>query len=187
MKSTICLNSRVTFTFMFLVIIGIIVIAIIVVPMLILITKQKKNKKVITTTKEIPPPVRIIRNIVHSGDYLPSIGSQRFGSESYNGRGYPHSFGINESSGLGIQRGVLNHDSNEEYKLPLYGDREYPGSREYEYVVLDHTIHQNRIELGQRRDVITDGEKIQVPGYPGTFTTHLYENQGPRYNPTVIY
>jgi hypothetical protein len=140
---------------------------------------QSSNPPTITTT-----PTITTQKSQSSNDY-PIIEPPRYPSQSYYGHAYPPSFG-NEPT-LGGQRGVLQHDENDNYKLPLYGDREYPGSRNYQYTVLDHTRHRNRIELETKYDTITDGEKITVPGYTGTFTVHLYDNQGPRYYPNIIY
>lgn len=89
------------------------------------------------------------------------------------------------SDGLFSRMGILYHDTNQEYRLPLFGRRDYPMSRDYRYYVMDHTIHQNKIELDPK-DFLNDGDKTKVPGYPGRFTVHLYAVDFPSFHPNVI-
>jgi len=78
--------------------------------------------------------------------------------------------------------GFAFNNTKDKYRLPLYGQREYPGSRNYRYFVLDHTGHQNKIEL-DLRDFISNGDEIKIPGYEGNFTVQLYDRDLPRYFP----
>jgi hypothetical protein len=89
------------------------------------------------------------------------------------------------SNGAYQRMGVVYHNTNEEYRLPLFGRRDYPGSSHYRYYVMDHTNHQNQIEI-EHTDFLNDQDKIKVPGYPGTFTVHLYHLDFPDYHPNVI-
>lgn len=72
------------------------------------------------------------------------------------------------------------HGAFEKYRLPLYGQRDYPGSRNYRYFVLDHTQHQNKIEL-DFKDYLGNDDKVKVPGYDGEFTVQLYDRDLPRF------
>lgn len=81
--------------------------------------------------------------------------------------------------------GILYHTTNEEYRFPLFGRRDYPTSRDYRYYILDHTIHQNKIELDSK-DFLNDGDLVSVPGYPGKFTVHLYNVEFPWFQDNVI-
>lgn len=87
--------------------------------------------------------------------------------------------------GLFSRLGLVYHNTNEEYKLPLFGKRDYPGSRHYRYYVLDHTTHQNKIELDSK-EFLNNGDAVKVPGYPGHFTVHLNDYDFPQYHPNVI-
>ena len=89
------------------------------------------------------------------------------------------------SDGLFNRMGVLYHNTNEEYRLPLFGRRDYPHSRDYRYYILDHTIHENKIEL-DCKDFLNDGDTVHVPGYPGKFTVHLYDIDFPWFHANVI-
>lgn len=89
------------------------------------------------------------------------------------------------SDGLFNRMGVLYHNTNEEYRLPLFGRRDHPSSRDFRYYILDHTIHENKIELDSK-DFLNDGDKVHVPGYPGKFTVHLYSVDFPFFHNNMI-
>ena len=74
-----------------------------------------------------------------------------------------------------LRIGLLIHDKNEEYRLPLYGNRAFLGSRGYRYYTYDHTPHENLVELDYN-DFLSNGDTVKVPGYPGVFTVQLYTN-----------
>lgn len=87
--------------------------------------------------------------------------------------------------GLYMRIGVLLHDTNENYRLPLWGKRQYPSSHYYDYYVVDHTVHENKVELDVTNELF-DGDKVRVPGYPGNFQVYLYHDDQPRYHHNVI-
>jgi len=87
--------------------------------------------------------------------------------------------------GMFNRMGILYHNTNEEYRLPLYGRRDYFNRGNYLYYVIDHTINQNKVALDVK-DFLNDGDQVNVPGYPGKFTVHLYDVDFPWFHPNVI-
>jgi hypothetical protein len=83
------------------------------------------------------------------------------------------------------QMGVLlkNDDSGETFAL--FGRREYPGSRNYEYYVTSSSKYNAlKIPLDNKKELYNDNE-LTIPGYSGSFKVKLYEFDSPRYIPYV--
>lgn len=91
-------------------------------------------------------------------------------------RGYPEQY---------QQYGILmkNDDSGDTFSL--FGRREYPGSRTYEYYVTSSAKYNAvKIPLSSKKEIY-DGSEISVPGYSGQYKVKLYELDSPKYIPIV--
>lgn len=91
-------------------------------------------------------------------------------------RGYPEQY---------QQYGILmkNDDSGETFAL--FGRREYPGSRTYEYYVTSSSKYNAvKIPIPGKKELF-DGAEISVPGHSGSYKVKLYELDSPRYIPIV--
>lgn len=139
------------------------------------------------------PPQKTERDypLSYPGEIAPRMSPHRERDEQFR-KMYPHftDLPINihntpYDDGLYQRLGVLLHDTNQEYRLPLYGKREYPNSSYYNYYAVDHSVHQNKIELDAKRELF-DGDEVPVPGYPGVFKVYFYHDDAPRYHPNVI-
>ena len=91
-------------------------------------------------------------------------------------RGYPEQY---------QQYGILmkNDDSGETFSL--FGRREYPGSRTYEYYVTSSSKYNAvKIPIPDKKEIY-DGAEISVPGHSGVYKVKLYELDSPKYIPIV--
>ena len=91
-------------------------------------------------------------------------------------RGYPEQY---------QQYGILmkNDDSGETFAL--FGRREYPGSRTYEYYVTSSSKYNAvKIPIPDKKEIY-DGAEISVPGYSGQYKIKLYQLDSPKYIPIV--
>ena len=92
-------------------------------------------------------------------------------------RGYPEEY---------QQYGILmkNDDSGDTFSL--FGRREYPGSRTYEYYVTSSSKYNAvKIPIPDKKEIY-DGAEMSVPGYSGLYKVKLYELDTPRYIPNVF-
>jgi len=92
-------------------------------------------------------------------------------------RGYPENY---------QQYGILmkNDDSGETFSL--FGRREYPGSRSYEYYVTSSSKYNAvKIPIPDKKEIY-DNAEISVPGHTGLYKVKLYELDSPKYIPNVF-
>ena len=91
-------------------------------------------------------------------------------------RGYPEEF---------QQYGVLMKNDDSGKTFSLFGRREYPGSRNYEYFVTSSSSYNAvKIPLPDKKEIY-DGAEIPVPGHEGQYKVKLYKLDTPRYIPNV--
>lgn len=76
------------------------------------------------------------------------------------------------------QLGFLFNDA--EKAMALMGRRIH--SNQYEYYTFHHKNPQLKIPINNTKE-INDGEALNIPGYGGSFTVKLYDNDSPRYVP----
>jgi hypothetical protein len=76
------------------------------------------------------------------------------------------------------QVGFLFNDS--EKAMSLMGRRIH--SNQYEYYTFHHKNPQIKIPIAKTKE-INDGEALTLPGYGGSFTVKMYDNDSPRYVP----
>ena len=83
------------------------------------------------------------------------------------------------------QVGILLKSDDSGETFALFGRREYPGSRNYEYFVTSSSKHNAlKIPLENKKELYNDNE-LNIPGYSGNYKVKLYEFDSPKYIPIV--
>ena len=91
-------------------------------------------------------------------------------------RGYPEQY---------QQYGILMKNDDRGETFSLFGRREYPGSRTYEYYVTSSSKYNAvKIPISSKKEIY-DGAEISVPGHSGEYKVKLYELDSPKYIPIV--
>ena len=83
-----------------------------------------------------------------------------------------------------VYRSESSADYNPEgtNQFPLYGRRDYRNTNKFEYYVMIGGI---KVVLSQTSELYSD-DTVSLPGYNGSFTASVYENEQIEYNPNLF-